>query len=122
MFAAFVIGWMNLIGWVVALCSGVSVTVASVSGIAAFWYGSFDVLQWHLYLLYLVIATLSGTFHIILQLPFSAKISASFTSVPLSAFASKNTAGHSFWIHCRICDDHPHCPDHRQEQRTSGYH
>ena len=58
-FAAFVIGWMNLLGWSVALCSGVSVAAASIVGLIAFWSEAFKATQWQLYLFYLVTASLS---------------------------------------------------------------
>lgn len=58
-FAAFVVGWMNILGWYVALCSGVSVVVASVSGLIAFWDESFQATQWQLYLIYLAVTFLS---------------------------------------------------------------
>ena len=58
-FAAFVVGWMNILGWSVALCSGVSVVVASLSGLIAFWNDAFRATQWELYLLYLAVAVLS---------------------------------------------------------------
>ena len=58
-FAAFVVGWMNILGWSVALCSGVSVVVASVSGLIAFWDESFQATQWESYLIYLAVTFLS---------------------------------------------------------------
>ena len=58
-FAAFAVGWMNILGWSVTLCSGVSVVVASVSGLIAFWDESFQAAQWELYLIYLAVAFLS---------------------------------------------------------------
>ena len=58
-FAAFAVGWMNILGWSVALCSGVSVVVASVSGLIAFWDESFKSTQWQLYLIYLAVTFLS---------------------------------------------------------------
>ena len=58
-FAAFAVGWMNILGWSVALCSGVSVVVASISGLIAFWDQSFQATQWQSYLMYLAITFLS---------------------------------------------------------------
>ena len=58
-FAAFVVGWMNMLGWSIALCSAVSVVVASIAGLIAFWDNSFQATQWELYLIYLVVAILS---------------------------------------------------------------
>ena len=58
-FMAFLVGWMNILGWSVALCSGVSVVVASLSGLIAFWDHSFQATQWESYLLYLGVAFLS---------------------------------------------------------------
>ena len=54
-FAAYTVGWMNILGWSVTLCSGVSVAVSSVSGLIAFWDESFQATQWQLYLIYLAI-------------------------------------------------------------------
>lgn len=61
-FAAFSVGWMNILGWSVALCSGVSVVVASVSGLIAFWNPAFHVTQLQSYLLYVGVTVLSGLF------------------------------------------------------------
>ena len=58
-FTAFTVGWMNILAWSVALCSGVSVTVASVSGLIAFWDESFQATGWQSYLIYLAITFLS---------------------------------------------------------------
>ena len=58
-FAAFAVGWMNILGWSVTLCSGVSVVVASVSGLIAFWDESFQATQWQSYLIYLAVTFLS---------------------------------------------------------------
>ena len=58
-FAAFAVGWMNIVGWLVALCSGVSVVVASLSGLISFWDDSFQATQWQLYLVYLAVTFLS---------------------------------------------------------------
>ena len=58
-FAAFTIGWMNILGWSVALCSGASLVVASVSGLVAFWDDSFQATQWQSYLVYLAVIFLS---------------------------------------------------------------
>ena len=58
-FTAFITGWMNILGWSVALCSGVSVVVASVSGLIAFWDDSFQATQGQSYLIYLAVTFLS---------------------------------------------------------------
>ncbi|SLM35972.1 choline transport protein [Lasallia pustulata] len=58
-FAAFVVGWMNILGWSVALSSGVSVVVASITGLVAFWDDTFLVTQWGSYVIYLAVAVLS---------------------------------------------------------------
>lgn len=58
-FAAFTVGWMNILGWSVALCSGASLVVASVSGLIAFWDDSFQATQWQSYLAYLAVTFLS---------------------------------------------------------------
>ena len=58
-FAAFAVGWMNILGWFVALCSGVSVVVTSVSGLIAFWDESFQATQLESYSIYLAVTFLS---------------------------------------------------------------
>ena len=58
-FAAFVVDWMNILGWSVALCSGVSVVVASLSGTIAFWNDAFRATQWESYLIYLAVSVSS---------------------------------------------------------------
>ncbi|KAG6986464.1 choline transport protein [Physcia stellaris] len=58
-FAAFLVGWMNILGWSVALCSGVSVVVASISGLIAFWNDAYQATQWQSFLIYLAVAVLS---------------------------------------------------------------
>ena len=58
-FAAFTVGWMNILGWSVSLCSGVTVVVASVSGLITFWDESFQATQWQSYLIYLAVTFLS---------------------------------------------------------------
>lgn len=62
-FAAFVIGWMNLLAWSICLCSGISVFVASVSGLASFLDTSYEPTPWQLYLMYLATAVVSGKYH-----------------------------------------------------------
>ena len=58
-FAAYTVGWMNILGWTVTLCSAVSVVVASVSGLIAFWSASYQATQWQSYLIYLAVTFLS---------------------------------------------------------------
>ena len=55
-FVAFVVGWMNIIGWSVALCSGVSVVVSSITGLIAFWDDDFQATQWESYLIHIAVA------------------------------------------------------------------
>ena len=59
-FAAFVVGWMNLLAWCIALCSGVAVIVASIAGIIAFLNESYEPTPWQLYMIYFITTTLSG--------------------------------------------------------------
>ena len=58
-FLAFTVGWMNILAWSITLCSGVSVVVASVSGLIAFWDHSFQATQWQSFLAYLAVTFLS---------------------------------------------------------------
>ena len=53
---------MNLLGWLVALCSAVSVTTSSINGLIAFWDRDFYAAGWQLYLLYVITAIFSGKF------------------------------------------------------------
>ena len=59
-FAAYMVGWMNILGWSVALCAGVSVTVTSVAGLISLWIPTFEVTQARSYGIYLAISALSG--------------------------------------------------------------
>lgn len=54
------VGWMNILGWCVALCSAVSVVVASLSGLLAFWDSAFHPTQLQSYVTYVVVAIISG--------------------------------------------------------------
>ncbi|KAL2052038.1 hypothetical protein ABVK25_007730 [Lepraria finkii] len=53
-FAAFVVGWMTLLGWWVITCSGVSLCAVSVAGMINFWHPSWEAARWQIYLIYLV--------------------------------------------------------------------
>lgn len=61
-FASFVIGWMNLLAWSICTCSGISVFVASVAGLASFLDNSFVATPGQLYLMYLATALISGKY------------------------------------------------------------
>ncbi|KAA6414172.1 MAG: choline transporter [Lasallia pustulata] len=52
-FAAFVVGWMTLLGWWIVTCSGISLCVVTVAGMINFWNNDFRATQWQLYLIYL---------------------------------------------------------------------
>ncbi|KAL8735111.1 MAG: hypothetical protein Q9166_000987 [cf. Caloplaca sp. 2 TL-2023] len=52
-FAAFVVGWMTLLGWWVITCSGVSLCAVSVAGFIKFWHNDFEAARWQIYLIYL---------------------------------------------------------------------
>lgn len=52
-FAAFVVGWMTLMGWWVITCSGVSLCAVSVAGMINFWHDEFEAASWQIYLIYL---------------------------------------------------------------------
>ena len=60
-FVAFVVGWMNILGWWIALCSGISVVVSSISGLIVFWDDAFQATQWDSYLIFLAVTVLSVT-------------------------------------------------------------
>ncbi|KAL8710611.1 MAG: hypothetical protein Q9220_004835 [cf. Caloplaca sp. 1 TL-2023] len=52
-FAAFVVGWMTLLGWWVVTCSGLSLCAVSVAGLVNFWHPDFQAEPWQIYLIYL---------------------------------------------------------------------
>ncbi|KAI4235165.1 MAG: hypothetical protein LQ349_003345 [Xanthoria aureola] len=52
-FAAFVVGWMTLLGWWVVTCSGLSLCAVSVAGMVNFWHPAFEATRWQVYLIYL---------------------------------------------------------------------
>ncbi|KAL9632290.1 MAG: hypothetical protein Q9204_003856 [Flavoplaca sp. TL-2023a] len=59
-FAAFVVGWMTLIGWWVITCSGVSLCAVSVAGLIRFWHPDFEAARWQIYLIYLATVFLTA--------------------------------------------------------------
>lgn len=61
-FAAFVVGWMTLLGWWVITCSGVSLCAVSVAGMIKFWHEGFEAARWQIYLIYLATVFLTGRF------------------------------------------------------------
>ena len=62
-FAAFVVGWMNLLAWSVTLCSGISVFVAAVSGMTSFSSIAFGATQSQQYFTYSFAAITSGEYY-----------------------------------------------------------
>ncbi|KAL8666977.1 MAG: hypothetical protein Q9168_007356, partial [Polycauliona sp. 1 TL-2023] len=52
-FAAFVVGWMTVLGWWVVTCSGVSLCAVSVAGLVHLWHPAFEASPWQIYLIYL---------------------------------------------------------------------
>ncbi|MCJ1428598.1 hypothetical protein MMC29_006508, partial [Sticta canariensis] len=103
-FAAFVIGWMNLLAWSICLCSGISVFVASVSGLASFLDTSYEPTPWQLYLMYLATAVVSvipvfaGPRHIpiILQASLVLSVTGFFVVFLLALLLRKQTQPLSF--------------------------
>ncbi|KAL8688094.1 MAG: hypothetical protein Q9224_004973 [Gallowayella concinna] len=59
-FAAFVVGWMTILGWWVVTCSGVSLCAVSVAGFINFWHPSFEATRWQVYLIYLATIFITG--------------------------------------------------------------
>ncbi|KAI9718467.1 MAG: hypothetical protein M1828_006712 [Chrysothrix sp. TS-e1954] len=59
-FAAFVVGWMTLIGWWVITCSGVSLCAVSIAGMINFWHEDFEAAAWQVYLIYLATILLTA--------------------------------------------------------------
>ncbi|KAJ5775639.1 amino acid/polyamine transporter I [Penicillium nucicola] len=54
-FGAFVTGWMSILGWWMAACSGISLVANTILGLAQFLHPEFEIKQWHLYCVYLTI-------------------------------------------------------------------
>ena len=92
-FAAFVIGWMNILGWLIALCSGVSVVVTSLNGMVAFWDDTFVAVQWQLYVMYLVVAGLSSKSTCRLKVLETAAKCDSDTLIPRPSINTHNITG-----------------------------
>lgn len=59
-FAAFVVGWMTLLGWWVVTCSGLSLCAVSVAGMVNFWHPAFEATRWQVYLIYLASIFITG--------------------------------------------------------------
>ncbi|KAJ5722624.1 amino acid/polyamine transporter I [Penicillium malachiteum] len=54
-FAAFVTGWMSILGWWIASCSGTALASTSILGLVHFLHPNFTMYQWHEYVVYLAI-------------------------------------------------------------------
>lgn len=52
-FAAFVVGWMTLLGWWIVTSSGISLCAVFVAGLVSFWDETFEATSWQIYLLFL---------------------------------------------------------------------
>ncbi|KAL8935207.1 MAG: hypothetical protein Q9216_005535 [Gyalolechia sp. 2 TL-2023] len=59
-FAAFIVGWMTLLGWWVVTCSGLSLCAVSVAGMINFWHNEFEAERWQVYLIYLASILITG--------------------------------------------------------------
>ena len=51
-FAAFTVGTLNVIGWWIVTCAGMSLGTVSTFGMVTFWIPSFQATQWQTYLLF----------------------------------------------------------------------
>ncbi|KAF5641399.1 choline transporter [Fusarium sp. NRRL 52700] len=58
-FSAFIIGWMSVLAWWFATCAGLSLVAVSSTGLAAFIHPSYTPKNWHIYLCYLGVASIS---------------------------------------------------------------
>ncbi|KAI4120184.1 MAG: hypothetical protein LQ345_000140 [Seirophora villosa] len=63
-FAAFVVGWMTLLGWWIVTSSGISLCAVFVAGLVSFWDETFEATSWQIYLLFLatIVVTSSPLF------------------------------------------------------------
>ncbi|KAJ5165189.1 uncharacterized protein N7500_007019 [Penicillium coprophilum] len=52
-FAAFMTGWMSILGWWMVTCSGLSLVAKAALGLGQFLYPDFEIKQWHEYCVYL---------------------------------------------------------------------
>ncbi|CRL28604.1 Amino acid/polyamine transporter I [Penicillium camemberti] len=52
-FAAFVTGWMSILGWWMITCSGLSLVAKAALGLGQFLQPDFEIKQWHEYCVYL---------------------------------------------------------------------
>ncbi|KAJ3466538.1 hypothetical protein MRS44_004102 [Fusarium solani] len=51
-FAAFSVGTLNVVGWWIVTCSGISLGTVSTMGLVSWWNPSFQATQWQIYLLF----------------------------------------------------------------------
>ena len=51
-FAAFAVGTLNVVGWWIVTCSGISLGTVSTMGLVSWWNPSFQATQWQTYLLF----------------------------------------------------------------------
>ena len=86
---------MNLLGWSVALCSGVAVTTSSVSGLISLWSSEFHATGWQLYCIYVSVAVSSGNILLHALSDFSAKDNCSLASLLFRSMASEDLAGNA---------------------------
>ncbi|PYH45738.1 amino acid transporter [Aspergillus saccharolyticus JOP 1030-1] len=53
---AYIVGWLSVLAWWMATCSGISLGAIFLQGIVAFYVPSYESKQWHTYLIFLAIA------------------------------------------------------------------
>ncbi|GKZ30982.1 hypothetical protein AbraIFM66950_010807 [Aspergillus brasiliensis] len=62
-YSAYVVGWLSMLGWWVATCSGVSLVAVCINGIASFYHAEYVATQWQTYLMYLGASVITGGFY-----------------------------------------------------------
>ncbi|KIW80457.1 hypothetical protein Z517_07073 [Fonsecaea pedrosoi CBS 271.37] len=59
-FAAFVIGWMTLLGWWIIACSGATLSAVSIIGMVSFWYPDLVLHAWQTWLVYVGVVCMTA--------------------------------------------------------------
>ncbi|GLA15484.1 hypothetical protein AnigIFM62618_002025 [Aspergillus niger] len=60
-YSAYVVGWLSMLGWWVATCSGTSLVALCLGGIANFYHSDYLATPWQTYLIYLGVSVITVT-------------------------------------------------------------
>ena len=82
-FAAFVVGWMTLIGWWVVTCSGVTLAAVAIFGMVEFWNPTFHVHQWMIYCAFFGVVVVSVESSFASMVPDTVELTEYVAVVPL---------------------------------------